>query len=188
MSQLIINTGTAPNTKDGDTVRNAFTKVNENFTEVYSTLAILTGGGGSGGDTAVNIKGNVSALNDTVLVDATAGKITTAAIPSNVPLIYQFRANFDGTGNLDTVTELPSGWTYTKNDNIATLTHTVSRYPKSVSYLGHSTVGVLRMRFPTAGYEVRIPDDDRTTIFTVNLTAAVTGADLSQYAYVVVTF
>lgn len=187
MSQILINVGTAPDTKDGDTVRNAFIKVNDNFTEVYSTLAIL--GGNTGGDNTVNIKGNVSSLNGTLLVDATNGKITTDAIPDNVPLQYQFRAVFDNSGNLDNVDQLPAGWSYTKDNNIATISHSTGRIPKLVTYLGYSNISsVLRMRFPTAGYEVRIPDVSRATAFTVNLTAAVTGADLSQYAYVVVTF
>lgn len=38
MSQLIINTGTAPNDGTGDKLRTAFGKINTNFTEVYSTI------------------------------------------------------------------------------------------------------------------------------------------------------
>jgi hypothetical protein len=44
------------------------------------------------------------------------------------------------------------------------------------------------MRFPTAGYEVRIPDGNYYNKFLINLTAAVTGADLSEFAFVMVTF
>jgi hypothetical protein len=186
MSQISINIGTGPNTKDGDTVRNAFDKVNQNFSEVYSAITAL--GGDTGGNSTVNIKGNVYSLADILLVDATTGKITTAAVPTNVPLIYQFRAVFDTSGNLDTLTDLPAGWTYTKDNNIATITHTTTRMIKMVNYLGHATVGALRMRFPTAGYEVRIPDGNYYNKFSINLTAAVTGADLSEYAFVMVTF
>lgn len=186
MSQLLINIGTGPDTKDGDTVRNAFDKTNQNFTDVYGILASL--GGSTGGDSVVNIKGNVSSLANVLLVDATSGKITTAAVPDNVPLIYQFRAVFDTIGNLDSLQNLPAGWTYTKDNNIATVTHPTTRMAKMVSYLGHSTVGALRLRFPTAGYEMRIPDSNLYNQFSINLTAAVTGADLSEYAYVMVTF
>lgn len=35
MAKLTINIGTAVNAKDGDTVRDAFNKVNQNFTELY---------------------------------------------------------------------------------------------------------------------------------------------------------
>ena len=48
MSQQIINLGTGPNTKDGDPVRVAFTKVNANFTELYSSSAIPSQSGNSG--------------------------------------------------------------------------------------------------------------------------------------------
>lgn len=40
MSRLIINTGTKPNDKSGDTLQAAFTKVNANFEELYA----ITGG------------------------------------------------------------------------------------------------------------------------------------------------
>ena len=39
MTQKIINVGTGPNSKNGDPLRNAFIKINENFTEVYSSLS-----------------------------------------------------------------------------------------------------------------------------------------------------
>ena len=35
MAKQIINTGTAPNSGTGDPLRSAFTKINENFTELY---------------------------------------------------------------------------------------------------------------------------------------------------------
>ena len=40
MAQQTINIGSGFNTKDGDTVRDAFNKVNQNFNEIYA----LTGG------------------------------------------------------------------------------------------------------------------------------------------------
>ncbi len=39
MSQRIINIGTQPGSNDGEEIRNAFDKINQNFTEVYSTLS-----------------------------------------------------------------------------------------------------------------------------------------------------
>jgi hypothetical protein len=38
MAKKIINLGTGPNTLDGDKVRVAFGKVNDNFTELYDQL------------------------------------------------------------------------------------------------------------------------------------------------------
>lgn len=48
MAQNIINVGTSANSGDGDTVRDAFIKVNANFTELYNTDN--TGYTGSKGD------------------------------------------------------------------------------------------------------------------------------------------
>jgi parallel beta-helix repeat protein len=43
MAKRDINIGSGPNTKDGDTVRNAFDKVNQNFTELYSAIGLDDG-------------------------------------------------------------------------------------------------------------------------------------------------
>ena len=40
MTKKIINTGTAANSKNGDSLRTSFTKINENFTELYTALGI----------------------------------------------------------------------------------------------------------------------------------------------------
>lgn len=38
MAKQLINIGVVPNDKSGDTLRTAFNKVNENFTELYNIL------------------------------------------------------------------------------------------------------------------------------------------------------
>lgn len=52
MAKQVINIGTAPNDKTGDQLRTAFTKINDNFTELYTisvsadeTLTTLTPNG-----------------------------------------------------------------------------------------------------------------------------------------------
>lgn len=42
MSQQIIDIGSSPNDGTGDSIRTSFTKVNENFTELYGNVAIIT--------------------------------------------------------------------------------------------------------------------------------------------------
>ena len=52
MAKQVINTGTAANSKNGDPLRTAFTKINANFTEVYASLgsgSILPGQTGNSG-------------------------------------------------------------------------------------------------------------------------------------------
>lgn len=43
MAKKTINIGTSPNARDGDTLRAAFTKANENFTELYSAISGAVG-------------------------------------------------------------------------------------------------------------------------------------------------
>jgi hypothetical protein len=83
MSQRIINIGTGPNTKDGDTVRQAFNLTNQNFTELYTLL-----GQTEDSVLSTSIKGSVWADDSTLVVDGINGKIyatdiTTAQI--NLP-------------------------------------------------------------------------------------------------------
>ena len=40
MAQQSINIGSGPNTKNGDPIREAFRKTDENFTELYSNASI----------------------------------------------------------------------------------------------------------------------------------------------------
>lgn len=185
MTKKVINVGTYANSKDGDTLRNAFIKINENFTEVYNEISALTG---NLPDTyTANLKGSVLSQTDVVLVDSVTGKITTAAVPTNVPLMYTFRANFLSNGSLDTIVNLPTGWSYTKNANIATITHNVGRQPQIISYWGYSTTDGYRYRYPTAGYQAT-KNATGSYPFSLNLNSAVTGADNSQHTLITVLF
>jgi len=44
MAQQVINTGTAANAKNGDPLRTAFTKANDNFTELYTAMGTVSNG------------------------------------------------------------------------------------------------------------------------------------------------
>lgn len=67
MTKQVINVGTAANDRKGDSLRAAFTKVNENFTELFNRV-ITTGvplhSSGSAGDT----KGTIAVSNDYLYV------------------------------------------------------------------------------------------------------------------------
>ena len=72
MGRQIINIGTSPNKGDGEPLRTAFDKINDNFSELYLKVDNLTGGVGV---TVGDIKGSVFADDSTVLVDAVNGNI-----------------------------------------------------------------------------------------------------------------
>lgn len=75
MSQRLINIGTGPNTKDGDTVRQAFNLTNQNFTELYSLMGQTTDS-----VLATSIKGSVWAEDSTLVIDGMTGTVYTDSL------------------------------------------------------------------------------------------------------------
>lgn len=182
MAKRLINVGSGPDTKDGDTVRNAFIKVNGNFDELYGAVGM-----DSSGTITSNFKGSVYDNNDQVMLDAVTGKLSESAIPSIVTIKYEFRVNFGPNGNVATVQDLPVGWSFTNLNNLVTINHATGRPPVTISYWGYSVTQGLRLRFPTSGYQVT-RNGSMPYSFTLNLNSAVTGADNGQYALVTVIF
>ena len=70
MAQQIINVGTSANKGDGDPLRTAFTKVNDNFTDAYTRIIAL-----EGGSLVTDFKGSVFADDSSVMIDAVNGKV-----------------------------------------------------------------------------------------------------------------
>ena len=116
MAQQNINIGSSANKGDGDPIRVAFTKVNANFTDLYSRVVVLEGGGvavaqdiqgdifaqdsslaynsatnthyGSFvGALSGDVTGSVFADNSTVLIDGVAGTISAGALTGTLPAI-----------------------------------------------------------------------------------------------------
>jgi len=188
MTRQIINVGTSPNSNTGDPIRTAFIKINNNFEQLFDEIAVL--GGLELGDRTieVSVKGSVISADDVVLVDAESGKITAAAIPNTVPLVYNFRVNFDLSGNLVSVTDLPLEWTAELVNNTATIHHTVAtRHPLMISYWGLAADGRYSLRYPTGGYQSTRPAE-LLSEFTINVTAGSTGAQPGAHALVTVLF
>ena len=70
MAKQTINIGSSVNKGDGDPLRTAFDKINDNFDEVYADIAAL-----EDGNVVTDIKGNVFGDDSTLLVDAVNNKI-----------------------------------------------------------------------------------------------------------------
>lgn len=79
MAKQIVNTGLADNDGTGDPLRNAFTKVNENFTELYNSDAAAFSGAYadlSGKPTSITAFGITDGSNNQILSTDGAGNFT----------------------------------------------------------------------------------------------------------------
>jgi len=75
MAKQTINLGTSPNKGDGDPLRTAFDKVNDNFTELYVDLKQVKSAQTGGGTLIVDTIGSVHGTDSTLLVDGNNSKI-----------------------------------------------------------------------------------------------------------------
>jgi len=82
MARQIINIGEAANDGSGDTIRDSFDKVNDNFAELYGNIQAL-----SSESTPRDIKGSVFADDSTLLVDGVNGNIPAANLSGALPAI-----------------------------------------------------------------------------------------------------
>ena len=129
---------------------------------------------------------------------AAGNNITITSSPTTVTITaqddpatsysYQFGLTFDGSGDIDTITNIPSGWTITRVGNIVTVQHPINRYPKSISYWGKDSVNGWQYRIPTAGYQATMDAGDELTEFKIDINATTSGADASSEAKVNVIF
>lgn len=103
MTQQIINTGTTPDSGDGDTLYTAFTKTNENFTEIYDAGPV-----GSNIQIANNTITTTVVNSNIILGPSGIGKVTfTNGLLPTQPDIYNigssaYRVNtiYVGTGGI----------------------------------------------------------------------------------------
>lgn len=113
MAQRTINIGTGPNTRDGDTVRNAFDKVNQNFSELYTAVGQTTDG-----FIVTDIKGSVFGDDSTAIIDAINNTISAThinAVSANIvenvvtpTLVTNTVAYSNGVSSGASATEVPA--------------------------------------------------------------------------------
>jgi hypothetical protein len=83
MAQQLINIGSSPNKGDGDAIRTAFDKVNDNFTELYLDVVDLKiSVEGTTGDTIVAnaVKGDVIGQDSSVIVDSVNARVNATLV------------------------------------------------------------------------------------------------------------
>ena len=134
-----------------------------------------------------------SVLTALAIGDANAGLTTdgTSAAWSAGAMAqaYQFRINYDGSGDVDTYANMPTGWTGSISGNIITVTHTHGSAPRVVAYLGYdASTQEFKYRYPTGAYEMTVPSGTSTTQFKIQVNSSVTGSDTSGYALANVIF
>lgn len=82
MAQRIINIGTSANKGNGDPIRTAFDKVNQNFTEVYAKIVAIENG--TINVVISDVKGSVHADDSTLMIDGIAGQVVGPVNNSSV--------------------------------------------------------------------------------------------------------
>lgn len=122
-----------------------------------------------------------------VLTTGTGGQPEVAWDTGGVTRV--FRINFEQDGSLEGFQDVPAGMQVSRIGNQLTVTHTFGTWPKSVSYYGRDNItNKFKLRYPTGNYQVQLDGNNPTTTFTIDVIAAVTGADANGYAYVNLVF
>ena len=134
-----------------------------------------------------------SVLTALAIGDANAGLTTdgTSAAWSAGAMAqaYQFKINYDGSGDVSATDNMPAGWSKTISGNVITITHTHGSAPRVVTYLGYdASTQEFKYRYPTGAYEMTVPEGTSTTQFKIQVNSSVTGSDTSGYALANVIF
>jgi hypothetical protein len=140
MAQKIINIGTSANKGDGDPLRLAFGKINDNFTELYTGSPIVP----------QDLRGSVFGDDSTLLVDGVNSSIPKANIEDSTNWDTAF-----GWGNHSTAGYLTS-YTVTESD-VTTHQAALSITESQITDLAHYDDTALATRVTTlenAGYQV----------------------------------
>ena len=85
MAQKIVNIGTSANKGNGDPIRTAFDKINQNFTEVYSDIVDIQNGTIEiTGTVTGDVRGSIFGDDSTIAFDALTGEIKAVVNNSSV--------------------------------------------------------------------------------------------------------
>lgn len=153
-----------------------------------------TGATGITGPTGATGVGTVGATGATGPQGATGAGVTGATGPQGATGVsgdqntFEFTLVFTGSAPTS-VTNLPTGWSYTISSNDVTITHTVGKQICDVAYWGYAAgTDIWRARYPTATNELTTTPATNTTAFKIRVSNTVVGCDTSGTARVVCFF
>lgn len=160
-----------------------------NTAEINTASNVGTGIGVFAQKNSENLEFKSIVAGDNIAVTSTATEVTVSAVNEpDTARKFQFTVSFDGSGNLNTISDIPVGWDITRVGNKITVVHTAGEIIKHISYLGRDAVNGWQMRFPTAGFQATVPSGSEADTFVIDLNASVAGADASSVAKVNVIF
>jgi hypothetical protein len=160
-----------------------------NSAEINTASSVGTGTSIVAGKVSEDLQFKSIVAGSNVTITTTADEVTINAAGSlETSTKYQFTVSFDGSGNVNSISDVPAGWSITRIGNKITVVHTTGEIVKIVNYLGRDAVNGWQMRFPTSGFQVTVPAGSETTTFVIDLNASVAGADASSLAKVNVIF
>ena len=172
MTQANIDIGTGPSTGDGDPIRTAFNKVNENFTELYATI-------NQQGITYVNVAGISSSTGTGATFNITKYANAYAAVINQQGTGY-------GTGNVITVWGNVIGGAYTTNDlsiTVANIGNAAIGNIRAIGSSGSPSVPILSVAGRTGAVVLTVNDIvGLNTLYSTQ--ANVTTANLAMKGYV----
>jgi hypothetical protein len=137
------------------------------------------------GDTSTHIKTFANGPVGSVLKTGASGLEWSSTQASS----FQFRVTFEADGGVDVADQLPAGWSTNITGNLITVTHTVGRPLRNITYWGFDSVSQnYRWRAPTGTHQVTIPVANQNTKFAINVISQVAGAEVNGHAIVSVQF
>ena len=103
--------------------------------------------------------------------------------------VYQFTVEFEADGSVESVQNLPSGWSSVQTGNRLEITHTEGCMPKALFYMGYDNqTQTYNMGFTNQAFNLKVANATKTTKFEFTTNSAVAGADVNYHAFVNVVF
>ena len=103
--------------------------------------------------------------------------------------VYQFTIEFEADGSIESVQNLPSGWSSVQTGDRIEITHTEGCMPKALFYMGYdSQTQTYNMGFTNQAFNLKVANATKTTKFEFTTNSAVAGADVNYHAFVNVVF